>query len=110
MNTCMNKRSLFEQLSISVIVLDLLLFAVSVKLQRKPVPVRVLNVQMKKQTSRGDQPPQLSLGVFFVKVEKPRGREAVLHLCGSQPHHRKARTSRPGPSPPCPGPEAKPAL
>ena len=58
MNTCMNKRPLFEQLSVSVIVLDLLLFAISVKLQRKPVPVRVLNVQMKKQTSRGDQPPQ----------------------------------------------------
>ena len=48
--------------------------------------------------------------VFFVEVEKPRGREAVLHLRGSQSHHRKARTSWPGPPPPCPGPGAKPAL
>lgn len=94
----------------SVIVLDLLLFAISVKLHGKSVLVRVLNVQMKKQTRRGDQPPQPLLGVFFVEVEKPRGREAVLHLRGSQSHHRKARTSWPGPPPPCPGPGAKPAL
>ena len=106
----MNKHPLFEQLSCVSHCLDLVLFAISVKLHRKPVLVRVLNVEMKKQTRRGDQPPQSSLGVFFVEVEKPRGREAVLHLCGSQPRHRKARTSWPGPPPPCHGPGAKPAL
>lgn len=56
----------------------------------KPVPVKVLGIQMKKQTWRGDEPVQPSLGMFCVEREKPEGKEAVLHLCGSQLHYRSA--------------------
>lgn len=76
--------------AVSGVVLDPLVFAISFKLRSKPVPVWVLNVHMKKQTRRGDQPLQPSLGMLCVEVEKPRGKEAVLHLCGSQLYHRRA--------------------
>lgn len=48
------------------------------------VPMKVLNIQMKKQTWGEDQTIQPSLRMFCGKVGKPRVGEAVLHLCGSQ--------------------------